>query len=117
MRQENRGCKILHLEFEEMKKDLKSNVRKVADFLSVDCDEEFINMVAEKCTFKNMKNGKEANPQPYWKDCTFDGRMPIFRRGDVGDWRSWFSDKENDRFDKEYARQMKDQQISFRYYI
>lgn len=62
-------------------KDLKSNVRKVADFLSVDCDEEFINMVAEKCTFKNMKNGKEANPQPYWKDCTFDGRMPIFRRG------------------------------------
>ena len=43
--------------------------------------------------------------------------MSITCAGDVGDWRSWFSDKENDRFDKEYARQMKDHQISFRYYI
>lgn len=41
--------------------DLKFNVRKVVDFLSVDCDEEFINMVVEKCIFKNMKNGKEVN--------------------------------------------------------
>lgn len=37
--------------------------------------------------------------------------------GDVGDWRSWFSDKDNDRFDKEYARQMKDHRMSFRYCI
>lgn len=117
MRQENKGCKILYLEFEEMKTDLKFNVRRIADFLGIDCDEEFINIVAERCTFKNMKNGKESNPQPYWKDCTFDGRMPIFRKGDVGDWRSWFSDKDNDKFDREYARQMKDHRMNFRYSI
>ena len=61
--------------------DLKSNVRKIADFLELNHDEEFINNVAEKCTFKNMKNGKESNPQAYWKDCTLDGKMPIFRKG------------------------------------
>lgn len=61
--------------------DLKSNVRKISDFLELNHDEEFINNVAEKCTFKNMKNGKESNPQAYWKDCTLDGKMPIFRKG------------------------------------
>nr|XP_022332641.1 estrogen sulfotransferase-like isoform X2 [Crassostrea virginica]XP_022332642.1 estrogen sulfotransferase-like isoform X2 [Crassostrea virginica]XP_022332643.1 estrogen sulfotransferase-like isoform X2 [Crassostrea virginica] len=117
LRQDNRGCKILHLEFEDMKQDLKSNVRKISDFLELNHDEEFINNVAEKCTFKNMKNGKESNPQAYWKDCTLDGKMPIFRKGDVGDWRNWFSDKDNDKFDKEYARQMKDLTVTFQYSI
>jgi hypothetical protein len=61
--------------------DLKSSVREIANFLELNCEDEFLNVVAEKCTFKNMKNGKESNPQPYWKDCTHDGKMPIFRKG------------------------------------
>lgn len=69
--------------------DLKSNVRKIADFLELNHDEEFINNVAEKCTFKNMKNGKESNPQAYWKDCTLDGKMPIFRKGTLRMLYSW----------------------------
>ncbi|XP_062616332.1 sulfotransferase 1 family member D1-like [Saccostrea cucullata] len=117
MRQENRGCRILHLHFEDLKKDLKSNVRKIADLLELNYEDEFINLVAEKCTFKNMKNGKESNPQPYWQDCTHDGKMPIFRKGDVGDWKNWFSEKDNEKFDKEYARQMRDSSLNFQYFI
>ena len=49
---------ILVISYEDMQRDIKSVIRKIANFLKVDVTDESVELLAEHISFKNMK----ANP-------------------------------------------------------
>ncbi|XP_053568342.1 sulfotransferase 6B1-like [Bombina bombina] len=87
---------ILIVTFEEMKQDLEAAVRKISDFYVLSLTEEQIKQIAERGTFKSMK--KKA------KETRGDFGNIIFRKGDVGDWKNYFSDTQSQEIDAKFEQ-------------
>ncbi|XP_046548124.1 sulfotransferase 1B1-like [Haliotis rubra] len=88
--------------YEDMKQNPLEEIRKLAVFLGVHADDSLYSAVAEKCSFKNMKDDKK----PY--DPKFNGQLIVYRKGQVGDWQNWLTPEQNEMFDKLYQEKMKD---------
>ncbi|XP_033759331.1 sulfotransferase 1E1-like [Pecten maximus] len=111
--QEQHNLSILYLKYEDMKRDLLTSVRNIASFLGVEDNPELFEKIVEKCDFKKMKNsGTFGAP---WKSLTKDGTSPICRKGEVGDWKNWFTVAQNEQFDETYQKEMKDSKFTFQY--
>ena len=84
----------LILVYEEMKKDLRGNIKKLSDFLERDLSEEIIDIIAEKTTFENMSKDPNLNKRniPIFKE----ERSTFFRKGKVGDWKEYFNEEQNE---------------------
>ncbi|XP_027181748.1 cytosolic sulfotransferase 15-like [Coffea eugenioides] len=82
--------KVLFLKYEDLKKDINSSVKKIADYLGhpFSAEEEeagLVEEIATLCSFENLKN----------LNCNKEGEMQtvfgvkhnsFFRKGEVGDW-------------------------------
>ncbi len=82
---------ILFVQYEDMKKDLVSNVRAIAKFLGRDLSESAIARIAEACTIETVK-AKAVD----WRET-----MPL-NKGVIGDWRTVFTPDLNKAFDERY---------------
>ncbi|XP_054276256.1 luciferin sulfotransferase-like isoform X2 [Macrosteles quadrilineatus] len=95
---------ILYLKYEDMKKDLASNVRKTADFLSKPLTDEQVQMLCDHLSFNNMKNNPSSNNEDVvsmtkrFNKVESEGRF--LREGTVGQWKSKFSPEWVSRFRK-----------------
>ncbi|KAJ8298934.1 hypothetical protein KUTeg_022994 [Tegillarca granosa] len=125
----NPDLNVLSLYYEDLKEDPIREITKIARFLNVSYTEEFIAEIAEKCSFKAMKAGdKEVrrhelqNWANYFPDENFTPEESIdrmsntfFRKGDVGDWKNWFTVVQDEMFDAVYEEKMKDSKLKFRF--
>lgn len=102
---------ILTLYFEDMKQDIVGNVLKMAEFLEVPCSKEFAEEIADKCSFDKLKNNKIDETATLDKE----GKSRLFRKGEVGDWKNWFTVSQNERFDALYSDEMKESNLRFTY--
>lgn len=102
---------ILPLFYEEMKQDIVGNILKVAEFLELPCTNEFAQEIADKCSFNKLKNNKIDATALLDKD----KKSTLFRKGQVGDWKNWFTVSQNERFDFVYSEEMKDSKLRFTY--
>ncbi|XP_046345274.2 sulfotransferase 1E1-like [Haliotis rufescens] len=94
---------ILIVKYEDMKRDLYREVRRVAGFLRQNPGEQTIENIATACTFENMK-GKKTECKDKWRE---DGLISsVYRKGEVGDWRNWFTPEESREFDEKHRRKM-----------
>ncbi|XP_023933670.1 sulfotransferase 1C2 [Lingula anatina] len=82
----------LVVKYEDMKRDLKKEVRRVAEFLGYPKSEEVYENVTKKCSFGHMKKAKKE-PKSFWKP---GGSM--YRKGIVGDWKNHFTVAQNEKF-------------------
>ncbi|XP_023933673.1 bile salt sulfotransferase-like [Lingula anatina] len=82
----------LVVKYEDMKRDLKKEVRRVAEFLGYTKSEEVYENVTKKCSFGHMKKAKKE-PKCFWKP---GGSM--YRKGIVGDWKNHFTVAQNEKF-------------------
>ena len=84
----------LILVYEDMKKDLNGNLKKLSDFLGKNLLKEVLQKIAEKTTFENMSADPKLNKSniPTFKD----DRAPFLRKGKVGDWKEYFSNQQSD---------------------
>jgi len=101
---------ILFLKYEDMKKDHRGAVKKIAEFIGYNLKEEVIDTIVEKSTFQNMKENPAIN------DFYMKFRKPdaaFFRKGVVGDWRGHFTPEQNVKFDAVYAEKMKGSGLDF----
>ncbi|XP_069830984.1 amine sulfotransferase-like isoform X2 [Dendropsophus ebraccatus] len=104
---------ILFVTYEEMIKDLRSAVKKICKFVAINLDEEAIDTVVEKATFKNMKHDPVANYKFISNDVLDQSKGNFLRKGIVGDWKNHMTVAQSEMFDKVYKEKMRDLPIKF----
>ncbi|XP_013409998.1 estrogen sulfotransferase-like isoform X1 [Lingula anatina] len=87
---------VLFITYEELSANDQKVVKKMAEFLNCTNTDEFYEEVARKCSFHSMKKSRE------------DAMKIFFRKGQVGDWKNWFTVAQNEEFDKLFQEQMKE---------
>ncbi|CAL1538322.1 unnamed protein product [Lymnaea stagnalis] len=80
---------ILVVNYEEMRENLEPTVRKLAEFLSVTLTEQQIQEITEAADFNTMKEKFKGLPTEV-----------LIRKGQVGDWKNWFTVASSDAIDK-----------------
>ena len=106
---------ILFLKYEDMKKDHRGAVKKMAEFMGYNLEEEVIDAIVEKTTFQSMKANPATNFE--WPDVytRTPGEQPFMRKGIVGDWKNHFTPEQNAEFDAIYAEKMKGSGLDFEF--
>ncbi|XP_064586906.1 sulfotransferase 6B1-like [Zonotrichia leucophrys gambelii] len=100
---------ILFLFYEDMKKDLPKVVKEISLFLNLNVSDDDIQDICKKSSFSEMKNDTEKeNSDPSHTVCALtSNRKLIFRKGAVGDWKNYFTPKQNIRFQEIFNEKMK----------
>ncbi|KAE8613017.1 hypothetical protein XENTR_v10007535 [Xenopus tropicalis] len=98
----------LFLYYEAMKKDLPKSVRKISSFLGINLSDNEISEICKKTSFGEMKtNVERENSDPNSMVCALTtNKKLIFRKGTVGDWKQYFTPKQNRLLDEEYKAKM-----------
>ncbi|XP_015749186.1 PREDICTED: amine sulfotransferase-like [Acropora digitifera] len=99
---------ILFLKYEDLKKDLYVNVRRVSEFLNKSLSEDVIAKIAHQCTFGEMKKNSDNFSV---KD--IDSKPLLLRKGQIGDWRNYFSAELSKKFDEILVSKLEGSGLSF----
>ena len=100
--------------FEEMKKDLKSQIQKVATFLEKSYTDEQVEKLATHLHFDSMKANPFVNYDLTEASCMmFKGRGSFMREGKIGDWKNHFTPDMMADFDNWIAEKLKGTDLMF----
>ncbi|XP_078581050.1 sulfotransferase 1C4-like isoform X2 [Branchiostoma floridae x Branchiostoma japonicum] len=100
---------VLFLKYEDLQKNTRKEVEKVAEFLQWPVTPEVIDKVVEQSTFQKMATNPATNKVAGKgaKSGVFDfSKGTYFRKGVVGDWKSHFSDEQSQWFDTFYQEKL-----------
>merc|ERR550525_156837 len=92
VKEENDG--VCWIVFEDLKRDLRSQVRKVAEFLDVEITEELIDKVTYETSFEQMKAKEGSQLQS------------LLSKGKAGGWRNELKGELLHKFDRVHAHKM-----------
>ena len=101
--------------FEDLKKDLTPSTRKVAKFLGKDISDEMVEKLVDHLSFKKMKNNASVNLEDMVVHGFFKKEGHFMRRGEVGDWKNYFTDEMNKRMDEAIEKHLKPIGLEFQY--
>ncbi|XP_070182450.1 sulfotransferase 1C2-like [Littorina saxatilis] len=90
--------------FEDMKKDPVSQIEKLDQFLGTNRGRQLCEQIADACSFTKLKEVKEIPPEI--KKKLFKENASLYRKGEVGDWKNWFTVAQNELFDEVYKKRM-----------
>ncbi|XP_075451082.1 sulfotransferase 6B1-like [Ascaphus truei] len=85
---------VLIITFEEMKEDLPVQLKKISKFFGISLTEDQILLIENRTTFKSMKD-KSKETHGIIADA-------LFRKGDVGDWSSLFTEAQSQEMDAKF---------------
>lgn len=109
---------VLFLRYEDVKADLRKTVQITAKFLEKKVPESDIDELLAHLSFDNMKNNPSCNFQQIFveKNCgKGDTRNcgSLMRRGNIGDWKNYFTPELTEKFDAVICRKEKEMGIQF----
>lgn len=98
---DNEDANILFLTYEEMKRDTVKVIQRLAEFCNRELTQEQLEKVLEKTSFLKMKENPATNFQHLATVGIFDqDKSHFFRKGEVGDWREYFSEEQSQYMDQ-----------------
>ena len=101
---------ILFLNFEDMKRDGKATVAKVAEFMGCALELSTVDNILNQAAFDKMK-ASDAHS----REMRRPGETPHFRKGVVGDWRNYFSEEQSARMDAECRKRLDGTGLNFQF--
>lgn len=111
---ERANHRILYVFYEDMKEDPAHEIRRVMDFLEIDLPEETVQKITHHTSFQVMRENPMSNYSTL-PNAIFDKRIGTFmRKGEVGDWKNYFTVAQNEAFDADYQHKMKGTTLRFR---
>ncbi|XP_060070462.1 sulfotransferase 4A1-like [Ylistrum balloti] len=93
---------ILCISYEDFKQDTFGNIVKLASFLEVDHDNTCLKKVEQKISFAELKKSHNivSPASERWKDITEEGHLPIYRKGEIGEWKNKFTVAQNEWYEQ-----------------
>ena len=101
--------------YEDMKKDLAANIRKVAKFLGKEFEDEKIEALVDHLSFEKMKTNTAVNKAGYEKHMAHSKGGRFMRKGEIGDWKNHFTTEMNKRMDEAIEKYLKPIGLEFQY--
>ncbi|XP_009336546.2 flavonol sulfotransferase-like [Pyrus x bretschneideri] len=102
-------AKVLFLKYEDLRKEPSTNVKRLAEFLGQPFSEEeeskgVVQQIIKLCSFENLSSlevNKTSRTQQYFvkANIVFEN-SDFFRKGQVGDWKNFFTDDMVKRMDQ-----------------
>ena len=106
---------VLFLKYEDMKRDLPTAVAQIAKFIGQDISKELVEEIAHKTTFANMRKDSTANYE-WVKKIRRPSSTNFMRKGEVGDWKNYFTAEQSARLDAVVEEKMNGAGIDFDYH-
>ncbi|XP_052568693.1 bile salt sulfotransferase 2-like [Peromyscus californicus insignis] len=96
---------FLLLSYEDMKKDEKSTIKKICDFLGKKLEPDELDMVLKYSSFQAMKENKMSNLSLIPENLASND-LVLLRKGTTGDWKNHFTVAQAEAFDKVFQEKM-----------
>ncbi len=103
---------VLFLMFEDMKKDPRAAITRIATFIGAGISDEVIDKVVAETCFDSMKKDETAN----YSAIDFlvkPGSTTFMRKGEVGDWRNHLKPEQSAEIDQLCEEKLKDTGLVF----
>ncbi|XP_075056747.1 amine sulfotransferase-like [Mixophyes fleayi] len=104
---------ILFVKYEDMIKDLHSVVKQICTFLGKELDDESLDIVVNRATFKKMQKDPLANKENVPEEYLNLQNGNFMRKGTIGDWKNIFTVAQSEAFDKIFLEKFGDLPINF----
>ncbi|KAM9350540.1 cytosolic sulfotransferase 3-like [Symphorus nematophorus] len=111
-KKEQTYSKLHYVFYEDMVEDTGREIDKLCSFLGSSASAEEKKQIIDGVKFDKMKNNRIVNHStiPF-----MDFKIsPFMRKGKVGDWKNHFTVAQNEEFDEDYKKKMKDPTLQFR---
>ncbi|KAK6182404.1 hypothetical protein SNE40_010105 [Patella caerulea] len=102
---DNPGYPIHTIRYEDMKMRPVEEIKKIADFLDIVCSEKMCLDIAKATEFSKMKQQKESLENKHLSAYK-SGKEIMYRKGETGDWKNYFSSAEAESFDGYYRQKL-----------
>ena len=90
---------LLLVHFDNMKKDLPGEIRRVADFLEIEVDEDKWDDIVHHCTFAYMKEHADTTA-PLGGAMWNGGAKTFIHKGTKGRWRDMLTEEDSRRYEE-----------------
>ncbi|XP_045532715.1 sulfotransferase 1C4-like [Pieris brassicae] len=104
---------LLFIFYEELQKDLKGVVHRVADFLGKTYTEEQIIELCDHLNFKNFKTNPAVNSDLLRDIGLVHNKHEFIRKGKTGGWRDYFDEEMTAQADKWMEVNLRDTDLRF----
>ncbi|KAH9492165.1 Sulfotransferase 1C4 [Bulinus truncatus] len=101
--------------YEDMKSDPVGGVKKLNTYLGTGCSDQLCEQIAQVSCFDNVKSHRDANTPAMFEALFVDNKLGIYRKGEVGDWKNWFTVAMNEEFEEEYKKRMSEYRTVYKY--
>ncbi|XP_034733458.1 cytosolic sulfotransferase 1-like [Etheostoma cragini] len=104
--------KLHYMFYEDLIEDTGREIDKLCSFLGLSRSVEEKNRVTSGVQFDSMKKDNMVN---YSTNFVMDFKIsPFMRKGKVGDWKNHFTVAQNEQFDEDYKKKMKNSTLQLR---
>ncbi|HEY5624580.1 MAG TPA: sulfotransferase domain-containing protein [Gammaproteobacteria bacterium] len=90
---------VMLLHFNELKADMERQIRRIAEFLDIEIDEDVWPDIVEHCTFDYMKRNAE-DLSPEYSQLFMGGLQSFVNKGTNGRWKDTFTDEDVALYEK-----------------
>ena len=105
---------LCFLFYEDMKRDLRAQIRKVSTFLGKEYSDEQVDKLADHLHIDNFKKNPWVNAEQIKDGIKMHtDRGSFIRKGKTGDWKNHFTPEMTAKFDKWMEQKMKGTDLTF----